>query len=107
MRFDRPWSCKTIIAPCFFAGAMQLLPAPALSQTAADSSDQARLRSQNELHLAQYRECSRRIGPFVTQTTAWQRWREARDRGYSVSNGVVPCYAGSTRGYCFFAFYRC
>ncbi len=105
MKFARLY--KTIIAPWFFAGAMQLLPAPALSQTAAESSDQARVPSRNELHLAQYRECSQRVGPFVTQTTAWQRWREAQDRGYSVSNGVVPCYQGDTRGYCFFAFYRC
>jgi hypothetical protein len=50
-------------------------------------------------------QCSRRVGPFATQTTAWQRWREARSMGYAVSNGVVPCYQGGTRGYCFFVFY--
>jgi hypothetical protein len=105
MRFDR--LCKTFIAPCIFAGASQLLPAPALSQTAAQPSDQALRLFQNALHLAQYRECRQRVGPFATQTTAWQRWQEAQGQGYSVSNGVVPCYEGGTRGYCFFAFYRC
>jgi hypothetical protein len=105
MKFDR--LCKAIVAPCLFAGALQVLPAPALSQTAARSSDQAQGLTQHELQLAQYRECQQRVGPFATQTTAWQRWRVARDRGYSVSNGVVPCYEDGTRGYCFFAFYRC
>ena len=52
-------------------------------------------------------ECSQRIGPFVTQTTAWQRWREAKSQGYSTSNGVVPCYESYTRGYCFFVYYQC
>ncbi len=100
MRFDR--LCKTFIAPCFFAGALQLFPAPALSQTAAQPN-----LSRAELQLAQYRECQQRVGPFATQTTAWQRWREAQSLGYSVSNGVVPCYENGARGYCFFAFYRC
>lgn len=55
--------------------------------------------------LAQ-RQCSQRFGPFI-QETAWARWRQARAQGYAVSNGVVPCYDGPTRGYCFFVFYRC
>lgn len=84
--------CRTL-APCAFACAMLLLPAPALSQ--------------DKLQLAQYRQCSQRVGPFATQTTAWQRWREAQGQGYAVSNGVVPCYEGNTRGYCFFAYFRC
>jgi hypothetical protein len=61
---------------------------------------------QIHLHLAQ--QCSQRIGPFATQGTAWQRWREAQGKGYAVSNGVVSCYDQSgTRGYCFNVFYSC
>lgn len=52
-------------------------------------------------------QCNQRVGPFATQTTAWRRWRQARYAGYSVSNGVTPCYDGGYRGYCFFAFYSC
>lgn len=60
------------------------------------------------LTLAQARQCERRAGPFVTQDTAWQRWRQARDQGRAVSRGVVPCYdQHGTRGYCFFIFYAC
>lgn len=56
----------------------------------------------------QAQQCQQRIGPFATQNTAWQRWRQARNQGYAVSNGVVPCYNQySTRGYCFFVFYNC
>ena len=58
--------------------------------------------------LAQARQCERRAGPFSTQDTAWQRWRQARDRGVAVSRGVVPCYDQyGTRGYCFFTFHPC
>jgi hypothetical protein len=59
--------------------------------------------SDNQPELAT--QCSQRVGPFATQSTAWQRWRQARSMGYAVSNGVVPCYQGGTRGYCFFVFY--
>ncbi|MEQ9123173.1 MAG: hypothetical protein RIM80_11480 [Alphaproteobacteria bacterium] len=53
-------------------------------------------------------QCQQRVGPYATQTTAWQRWREARYQGYSISNGVTPCYDGyGTRGYCFFVYYGC
>jgi hypothetical protein len=100
MSFDR--LCKTLIAPCVFAGALQLLPAPALSQTAPQPN-----LFRTGLQLAQYRECQQRVGPFATQSTAWQRWRDAQGQGYSVSNGVVPCFEDGARGYCFFAFYRC
>ena len=57
------------------------------------------------LHLVQ--QCWQRVGPFATQTTAWQRWREAQGLGYAVSNGVVPCYGQGARGYCFNVFYSC
>ncbi len=53
-------------------------------------------------------QCQQRVGPFATQTTAWQRWRQAQGQGYGVSNGVVPCYDQyGSRGYCFFVFYSC
>jgi hypothetical protein len=56
--------------------------------------------------------CSRRMGPFATQETAWRRWREARGQGIPVSSGVFPCYDSSypppgTRGYCFNVFSGC
>ncbi len=53
-------------------------------------------------------QCSQRIGPYATQTTAWQRWQETQSQGYEVSNGVFPCYDDSfIRGYCFSTFYQC
>ena len=64
--------------------------------------------ARNRAEFRLVRECSRRVGPFATQTTAWQRWRQARSRGYRVSSGVFPCYDSSrTRGYCFNVFYPC
>jgi hypothetical protein len=51
-------------------------------------------------------DCSERVGPFVTQDTAWARLHEAESQGYGVS-GVFPCYDGDTRGYCFNVFYPC
>jgi hypothetical protein len=51
-------------------------------------------------------DCSERMGPFVTQDTAWARLHEAESQGYGVS-GVFPCYDGDTRGYCFNVFYPC
>jgi len=46
------------------------------------------------------------IGPFATQTTAWERYREHREAGCEMSEGVFPCYVGgSTRGYCFNVFF--
>jgi hypothetical protein len=84
-----------------------LLPASASSVTATRTSGQASQLPQGQIHFAQARQCSRRVGPFATQTTAWARWREARSRGYAVSNGVYPCYQDYIRGYCFNAFYPC
>lgn len=59
------------------------------------------------LEIAQNNQCSQRIGPFVTQTTAWQRWRQVKNQGYGVSSGVFPCYSHGSRGYCFNVFYSC
>ena len=84
------------------------LPTLARSLTATNASDQVRLLSDNQLRVAQRRECSQRVGPFATQDRAWQQWRGARSRGYAVSNGVTPCYdASGTRGYCFHVFFPC
>ena len=55
-------------------------------------------------HLRLAQQCSQRVGPFATQTTAWQRWREVQAQGYAVSNGVVPCYDQGARGYCFIVY---
>ena len=89
---------------CFIGGAMAL-PAPALSLPPAGAYSQAQLPSQSQLHFVQ--QCSQRIGPFATQDTAWARWRQAQGSGFSVSNGVVPCWDGGSRGYCFNVFYAC
>lgn len=56
---------------------------------------------------AQYNECWQQVGPFATQDRAWALWRQARGEGRSVSNGVVPCWSGGSRGYCFRVFYPC
>jgi hypothetical protein len=105
MRLGELRSGKTLIALCSIALSTLLPTTPALSQAAAPETQ---LQLRERLHLVQYRECSQRAGPFATQGTAWQRWREAGNRGYSVSNGVVPCYdETATRGYCFFVFFRC
>lgn len=89
----------------FLACAVVLSPAPALSLTPAGSGKQAPLLSQSQLHPVQ--QCWRRIGPFATQDTAWARWRQAQGMGYSVSNGVVPCWDSGARGYCFNVFFAC
>ena len=61
-----------------------------------------------KLLLASQGECSRRLGPYATQETAWQRWRQAQRDGYGVSRSVFPCYAPEGGGgYCFTVFYRC
>src|SRR5438105_3146465 len=90
----------TALVTALFVGKALAIP-----QTPGSSSGQERVDPQNQLHLAQ--QCWKRVGPFATQTTAWQRWREAQGEGYAVSNGVVPCYDQGTRGYCFNVFYSC
>ena len=93
------------------AGALQLSallsPSTTLAQTTPDALT-APQALQSPLQLAQARQCERREGPFATQDTAWQRWRQTRARGFEVSQGVVPCRDQyGTRGYCFFVFHRC
>jgi hypothetical protein len=107
MKPGRLWSHKTPIALCCFVFSAHLLSTPALSQAAAKPGGEAQVLLQEPLYLAQYRECSQRAGPFASQDTAWQKRRDAESRGHPVSNGVVPCYEGSMRGYCFFVFSRC
>ena len=94
---------KTFVVSCFFLCAVHPQPTSALPATPDNSSDPVLLPSQSPLYLAQQRECSQRVGPFVTQDTAWRRWRDARSQGQAVSNGIVPC----PDGYCFYVFYRC
>jgi hypothetical protein len=94
-----------LYAACLAACVMQLSPARAGSPAEPQTGD--RVLAPDRLRLAQG-QCWRRIGPFATQDTAWQRWREARGTGHAVSNGVVPCYDSyGTRGYCFNIFYAC
>jgi hypothetical protein len=91
----------------FLVWAMHLMSTSAAPETVANASEQARLLSLERVHVAQQRECSRRVGPFATQDTAWQRRRQAQSQGYSVS-GVFPCYDEyGTRGYCFNVFFPC
>src|SRR6266404_7935269 len=100
MKPYRLWLCKTLTGLCFFVGAIHL-PTAALSVTTAHANDQVQWLSRNPLQLAQQGDCSQRFGPYATQTTAWQRWREAKSQGNAVSNGVVPCYDNGY-GYCFY-----
>ncbi len=57
--------------------------------------------------VVQAQNCQQRVGPFATQQRAWNMWNQAQSQGYSVSNGVAPCWQGGSRGYCFFVFYAC
>ena len=108
MKPHRLWLCKTLVVLCGCVCAMPVLLSSALADIGVNASAPGWLLSRQLLQLAQYRQCSQRVGPFATQTTAWQRWREARSQGYAVSNGVVPCYdASGTRGYCFNVFFPC
>ena len=84
-------------------GVVLLAPFLAFSTPGAGLAYPHRAAIDNDGHFISVRECSQRQGPFVTQSTAWQRWRAARDRGYAVSNGVVPCDGG----YCFYVYYQC
>jgi len=87
------------------AVACAMLMAPPAAQSQVSRFDQSQSSAPNTLHFVQ--GCSRRVGPFATQDTAWQRWRQARGQGYSLSNGIFPCYDQGTRGYCFNVFRPC
>ena len=106
MKLRSLWRYKILIGLCCLGCAMYLMPTSALSVSADNVSDQGQQRSRHPLHLVQQRECSRRAGPYVTQSTALQRRRQAQSQGYGVS-GVFPCYDGGTRGYCFNVFFPC
>jgi hypothetical protein len=85
------------------AVACAVLIAPPAAQSQVSRLDQGQLSALRTLRFVQ--GCSRRIGPFATQDTAWQRWRQARGQGFSLSNGIFPCYDQlGTRGYCFNVF---
>src|SRR5262245_29482086 len=87
------------------AAACAVLMAPPAAQSQVSRFDQAQWSASSTLQLVQ--GCSRRVGSFVTQDTAWQRWRQARAQGYSLSNGIFPCYDQGARGYCFNVFRPC
>lgn len=89
-----------------FLSATVLLVMSSLSSVHAEARYVADARPVHALATAQQRECSQRVGPFVTQSTAWQRLNEAKSFGYATS-GVFPCYDAGTRGYCFNVFYAC
>ena len=81
-----------------------LSPLAALAQSSSAIAPSASVPSASVLSLpreqvrpVQYRQCSRQYGPYFTQTTAWQRWRQARNSGLAVSRGVVPCYGRGGR----------
>lgn len=98
--------CHSRVAMLCAACVLLLTLAP--PSIAGDRSDHDDQRFTPErIHLAQRRECRQRMGPFVTQETAWQRWRQARAQGHTLSQGVVPCYGQGIRGYCFFVFTPC
>lgn len=88
------------------AGVLLLsLTPPSLADDRSADDDQR--FTPERIQLAQRRQCEQRMGPFVTQDTAWQRWRQARAQGRAVSQGVVPCHDQGIRGYCFFVFSSC
>ncbi len=92
----------------FVLSTANLLSSSALSTSLDIENDQPGLPAQNHIEIAQQGNCWERYGPYATQSTAWQRWRQAQSQGYSVSNGVVPCYDGyGSRGYCFNIYYQC
>lgn len=98
------WQRRTHLAVGCCACVLQLCAA---SFSAADEGAAHRLQSlaKDRIQLAQGRQCKRSVGPFTTQDTAWQHLRQARSRGQSVSDGVVPCRDQyGTRGYCFYLF---
>ena len=55
------------------------------------------------------RSCQRRMGPYATQTRAWQVLRQFRSRGFQTSNvwGSGGFYSRNSRGYYFNVFFRC
>ncbi len=91
---------------CVLVCAAASWPASGRSTASGDANHGARGSSQNQIDLAQ-RSCPQRAGPYATQDTAWQRWRQARGQGYAVSEGVFPCFESGARGYCFNVFVPC
>jgi len=93
---------------CVLICGLLLSPASAALPVTFLSSDQPRLSSPRSPELAQLRQCRQQQGPFATQDTAWQRWRQARAQGYAVSDGIFPCFDGyGGRGHCFNVFVPC
>lgn len=106
MKSNRFGQHRTRIAALCCACVLQFAAA-SLSNADDGTARDPQLTAPERLQLAQRRQCEQRMGPFVTQETAWQRWRQARGQGQAVSQGVVPCHGQGIRGYCYFVFYAC
>ncbi len=97
--------CAVFLSPTMArAAAPSTVPEITLAMTAVPSGDAVRPLSEGRVEFVQ--QCQQRVGPFVTQSTAYQRLQQAQGQGYGVS-GVFPCYDGGGRGYCFNVFYSC
>lgn len=97
-----------VAVACFLICGLLLSPATAAPLVTVLSSGQARLSSPLPPEPVQLRQCRQQQGPFATQDTAWQRWRQARAQGYAVSDGIFPCLDGyGGRGHCFNVFLPC
>ena len=93
--------CAVVILPMTArSAALEMTLAP----TAVPSAVASWPWSEGRIDFVQ--QCQQRVGPFVTQGTAYQRLHHAQSQGYGVS-GVFPCYGGGGRGYCFNVFYPC
>ena len=102
--FGRRGVCMLAIV----AGAAEIRATPIATGADGESMDHLQSPSRHTLQLAQRRQCEKRAGPFISQSTAWQKWREAQGLGYAVSQSVFPCYDQSgSRGYCFNVFHPC
>jgi hypothetical protein len=101
--------CAVFLAPTMARSAAppatpETAPEMTLAMTAVPSGDAAQPLPEGGVEFVQ--QCQQRVGPFVTQSTAYQRLQQAQSQGYGVS-GVFPCYDGGGRGYCFNVFYSC
>lgn len=88
------------------AGALPPAAAFSVTLAAPPVSTANSVRPAPSGQVERVQQCQQRVGPFVTQSTAYQRLRQAQAQGYGVS-GVFPCYGGGGRGYCFNVFYPC
>ncbi len=91
---------------CLTAGVLLLPLALSTTVTAKIASTEIGRNPSASFAVAQARTCSKQAGPFATQSTAYQRRRQAQAQGYQVS-GVFPAYGTYGRGYAFNYFWYC